>query len=156
MLFKNLNKKVYVDMSNKIINNCNIHETAKISEFVNLYGCIIGRRSFVGPFVEIQKDVIIGDDVRISSHTFICSGVTIGNNSFIGHGCMFTNDKYTEKRDKWIERKTIIGDNVRIGSNATILPVTIGNNVVIGAGAVVTHDLSDNSVSYGNPARVKC
>ena len=66
---------------------------------------------------------------------------------------MFTNDKFTENKDELIERETIIGDNVRIGSNATILPVKIGNNVIIGAGAVVTKDIPDNSIVKGNPAK---
>ena len=48
-----------------------------------------------------------------------------------------------------------IGNDVWIGGNVTILPgITIGNNVVIGAGAVVTHDIPDNSLAMGVPARV--
>ena len=138
----------------KLIKDCKIGNETKIMHFVNLYGCTIGDNCFVGPFVEIQNNTKIGNDTRISSHTFICEGVEIGSNCFIAHGVMFTNDKYTEDRDEWVLRKTIIGDNVRIGSNATILPVKIGNNVVIGAGAVVTKDVPDNCVVFGNPARV--
>lgn len=49
----------------------------------------------------------------------------------------------------------LIGDNVYIGMGAYIMPgVTIGNNVIIGACAVVTHDIPDNSVAVGIPARV--
>ena len=66
---------------------------------------------------------------------------------------MFVNDKFTEKREEWLERKTKIGNNVRIGSNTTILPVNIGDNVIIGAGAVVTKDIPDNSTVKGNPAK---
>lgn len=48
-----------------------------------------------------------------------------------------------------------IGDNVFVGVGTIILPgVTIGNNVLIGAGSVVSHDIPDNSVAFGNPARV--
>lgn len=48
-----------------------------------------------------------------------------------------------------------IKKNVWIGVNVTILPgVTVGENAVIGAGAVVTHDVPDNAVVVGNPARV--
>ena len=48
----------------------------------------------------------------------------------------------------------IIGDNVRIGGGAIILPgVTIGNNVVIGEGSVVTKDIPDKTIVYGNPCR---
>jgi len=66
---------------------------------------------------------------------------------------MFTNDKFTEDRNNWVERETIIGNNVRIGSNATILPVNIGDNVIIGAGAVVTKDIPANTIVKGNPAK---
>ena len=125
----------------------------KIIQPVNLYGCSIGNDCFIGPFVEIQERSTIGNNTRVSSHSFICSGVVIGNNCFIGHGVMFTNDKFTEDRDNWVERGTIIGNNVRIGSNATILPVNIGDNVIIGAGAVVTKDIPANTIVKGNPAK---
>ena len=104
---------------------------------------------------KIHKDVTIGVNTRISSHTFVCSDVNIGDNCFIAHGVMFINDKFDAPLEDWISRKTNIGDNVRIGSNATILPVNIGNNVIIGAGAVVTKDIPSNHIAYGNPAIIK-
>ena len=66
---------------------------------------------------------------------------------------MFINDLFTEDREDWVLRTTKIGNNVRIGSNTTILPVHIGNNVIIGAGAVVTKDIPDNTIVKGNPAK---
>lgn len=141
-------------MENQFIDNCKIGVGTKIKPFVNLYGCDIGENCFIGPFVEIQSDVKIGDRTRISSHTFICSGVSIGNDCFVAHAAMFVNDKYTENRKDWICRKTNIGNNVRIGSNATILPVNIGNDVIIGAGAVITKDIPNYAVVAGNPARI--
>jgi len=137
----------------KQTNDCKIHTTAKVSNFTNIYGCELEENTFIGPFVEIQRNSKIGKGSRISSHTFVCEGVEIGENCFIGHGVMFTNDKFTEDREKWILRKTKIGNNVRIGSNATILPVTIGDNVVIGAGSVVTKDIPSNKTLKGNPAK---
>ena len=133
--------------------NCTFGKSVKIMPYTNLYGCKLGANVFVGPFVEIQNDVVVGKSTRISSHTFICSGVSIGSNCFIGHGVMFINDKFTESRKKWIARQTVIGNNVRIGSNATILPVTIGNNAIIGAGSVVTNDVPEGIAVKGNPAR---
>jgi len=123
----------------------------------NLYGCQIGDNSFIGPFTEIQKNVKIGCAVKIQSHTFICELVTIGDNCFIGHGVMFINDLFSKGSpamgDKSLWKSTLIGSNVSIGSNATILPVTICDNVVIGAGAVVTKHITEPGIYAGNPAR---
>lgn len=53
--------------------------------------------------------------------------------------------------------RVTIGDNVFIGAESVVLPgVTIGSNVVIGANSTVTHDIPDNSVAVGSPARVIC
>ena len=123
---------------------------------VNIYGCEFGKDVFVGPFVEIQKGTKIGNLTRIQSHSFICEGVTIGEDCFIGHGVMFINDTFDGKSHHtgdWIMKYTKIGNRVRIGSNATILPVNIGDDVIIGAGAVVTKDVPSGSVVKGNPAK---
>jgi len=135
------------------VKNVKVGKNVTISHYTNLYGCELADDVFVGPFVEIQSNVKIGKGTRISSHTFVCSSVEIGEDCFIAHGVMFTNDKFTEGRDEWVERKTTVGKNVRIGSNATILPVTIGDGAVIGAGAVVTKDVPPGTVIKGNPAK---
>jgi acetyltransferase-like isoleucine patch superfamily enzyme len=133
-------------------------EGVKIVLPVNLYGCSIGKDSFIGPFVEVQKDVVIGDRTKIQSHAFVCELVTIGNDCFIGHGVMFINDLFSEggpamgDKTKW--KCTRIGNHVSIGSNATILPVIICDEVVIGAGSVVTKDITVPGVYAGNPARL--
>lgn len=123
----------------------------------NIYGCEIGDNTFIGPFVEIQKDVSIGKNCKVQSHSFICELVTIGNDCFIGHGVMFINDLFSEggpaRGDKTKWKSTNIGNNVSIGSNATILPVSICDNVVIGAGAVVTKNIDQSGTYVGNPAK---
>jgi acetyltransferase-like isoleucine patch superfamily enzyme len=132
-------------------------ENVTVIQPANLYGCSIGSNSFVGPFTEVQKGVVIGDRCRVQSHSFICELVSIGNDCFIGHGVMFVNDLFSEgkpaggNKDLW--KETHIGNNVSIGSNATILPVTICDNVVIGAGSVVTKDIKKPGIYAGNPAR---
>ena len=129
----------------------------KVIEPTNVYGCEIGDDSFVGPFVEIQKNVTIGQRTKIQSHTFICEFVTIGDDCFIGHGVMFANDLFKDgspNADPNSWGRTVIENNVTIGSNATILPVHICSGAVIGAGAVVTKDVPDNVVVGGNPARI--
>jgi acetyltransferase-like isoleucine patch superfamily enzyme len=128
-----------------------------VVEPVNLYGCIIGENTRIGPFVEIQKDVIIGRNCKIQSHSFICELVTIGDNCFVSHGVVFINDLFKSggpaggEKNLW--KSTIVGNNVSFGSNSTILPVTICDNVVIGAGAVVTKNISEPGIYVGNPAK---
>lgn len=140
------------------IKDVNLGKNVKIINPVNLYGCTIGDDCFVGPFVEIQKNVTIGSNTKIQSHSFICELVTIGNNCFVGHGVMFINDLFKTggpaQGNKALWKATIIGDNVSIGSNATILPVNICNDTVIGAGSVVTKNITESGIYAGNPARL--
>lgn len=138
--------------------NVQFGSNVEIVQPVNLYGCVLGNSTFVGPFTEIQNGVIIGQHCRIQSHCLICEGVTIGDGTFIGHGVMFINDDFSSggpaRGDKTKWKKTIVGSNVSIGSNATVLPVTICDQVIIGAGAVVTDDIITPGTYIGNPARL--
>ena len=137
------------------ITNCTAHRSVTVIEPVNMYGCVLKKDVFIGPFVEIQSNVEIDEKTRISSHSFVCSDVKIGKDCFIAHGVMFINDKFDAPLENWKSKKTIIGNGVRIGSNATILPVKVGDNAIIGAGAVVTKDVPPNTIVYGNPAKEK-
>jgi len=132
-------------------------ENVTVVQPVNLYGCVLGDDTFVGPFVEIQRGVEIGKRCRIQSHAFICELVTIGDDCFISHGAMFINDLFVEggpARDQNLWASTRLGDHVSIGTNATVLPVTICDHVVVGAGAVVTRDITKPGIYVGNPARL--
>lgn len=138
--------------------NVDFGKNVKIIEPVNIYDCKIGNNTFIGPFVEIQKNVIIGVNCKIQSHSFICELVKIGNDCFIGHGVIFINDKFSYGKpaqgNKELWQSTSIGNNVSIGSNTTILPVNICDNVVIGAGSLVTKDVIESGVYLGNPVKL--
>ena len=138
--------------------NVTFGQNVTVVQPVNLYGCTIGDESFIGPFVEIQRDVLVGKRCRIQSHAFVCELVTIGDDCFISHGAMFINDLFAVggpakgRRDLW--RSTRLGNQVSVGTNATVLPVSICDRVVIGAGAVVTKDIVEPGIYAGNPARL--
>ena len=133
-------------------------EGVKVTQPVNLYGCVIGDATSIGPFVEIQKGVRIGKRCKIQSHSFVCELVSIGDDCVIAHGVMFINDPFRigvpARGDKSLWKETVIGNHVSIGSNATVLPARICDHVVVGAGSVVTKDLSEPGIYAGNPARL--
>jgi UDP-2-acetamido-3-amino-2,3-dideoxy-glucuronate N-acetyltransferase len=130
---------------------------------VNLYGCLVGDETLIGPFVEIQCGVTVGSRCKIQSHSFLCEGVTIENEVFVGHGVMFTNDLWPRATDadgallglgEWRLMRTVVKQRAAIGNGATILPVTIGSGALVAAGAVVTRDVAPHAIVAGNPARV--
>lgn len=125
------------------------------ADMVNLYGCTLGERVTVGPFVEIQRGASVGADSKICSHAFICGSVCIGARVFVGHGVMFCNDAYPVIDGPVWRQATAVADDVSIGSGAVILPgVHIGQGAMIGAGAVVVSNVPPWAVVVGNPARV--
>tara|TARA_B100001540_G_C15757270_1_gene619961 strand:- start:332 stop:790 length:459 start_codon:yes stop_codon:yes gene_type:complete len=139
------------------IKNLKLGKNCTIMEPVNIYGSRFGNNVFIGPFVEIQKSTKIGDNTRIQSHTFICEKVEIGKNCFIGHSVMFTNDDLKKgkiSRNPISFKKTKIGNNVVLGSNVTLLPVSIVSGSVIGAGSVVTKNIIKKGIYAGNPAKL--
>tara|TARA_B110000503_G_scaffold60476_1_gene96054 strand:- start:2826 stop:3269 length:444 start_codon:yes stop_codon:yes gene_type:complete len=142
------------------IKNSKIHKSVKIFHkgLVNLYGCKIDANTIVGPFVEIQSEVRIGKNCKISSHSFICSGVTISDNVFVGHNVTFINDRNPrsvnkegklKKKQDWILEKTLIEQGVSIGSGSIIMcGVKIGKNSTVGAGSLVLKDIPNDKIFY--------
>lgn len=152
------------DSNKRIAPDVTLGKDVIISAFVNLYGCSIGDETRIGPFVEIQKNAVIGKSCKIQSHTFICEGVVIEDEVMVGHGVMFINDPdpaavnpdgSLKTEADWQCIPTFIKKRASIGSNATILcGVTIGAGALVGAGAVVTKDVPAGTIAVGNPAKI--
>jgi UDP-2-acetamido-3-amino-2,3-dideoxy-glucuronate N-acetyltransferase len=147
----------------RLIQDVTFADDVVVQSFTNLYGCVIGSGTRIGPFVEIQRDVTIGSLCKVQSHTFICEGVAIEDEVFVGHGVVFVNDKYPratgatgrlQTADDWELAPTVVERGASIGSGAVVLGgVRVGERAMIGAGAVVTRDVPPAGTVAGNPAR---
>jgi UDP-2-acetamido-3-amino-2,3-dideoxy-glucuronate N-acetyltransferase len=151
------------DAPYRLIRDVTFGEGVIVHPFTNLYGCAIGERTRVGPFVEIQRGAAVGARCKIQSHTFICEGVTIGDEVFVGHGVVFVNDKRPRATNSagqlqgdadWELLPTVVDSGASIGSGAVVLGgLHVGAGAMVGAGAVVTKDVQPRSTVAGNPSR---
>ena len=149
----------------RLIKDVDFGEHVVVYSFTNLYGCRIGDRTRVGPFVEIQSGAVIGADCKIQSHTFICDGVEIRDGVFVGHGVLFINDKFPratnatgalQTPEDWELLPIVVERGATLGSGAVVMGgVRIGENALVGAGAVVTRDVDAGSTVAGVPARAR-
>jgi bifunctional UDP-N-acetylglucosamine pyrophosphorylase/glucosamine-1-phosphate N-acetyltransferase len=105
-------------------------------------------RAVVGNFVEVKKSQI-GRGTK-SMHLTYLGDATIGENTNIGAGTVTCN------YDGQHKHPTVIGSNVRIGSDTMLIaPVQVGDGAVTAAGSVVTEDVPPNTLVAGVPARIK-
>lgn len=131
-----------------------------------LLGELFGRpvpdtlRVFPPFYSDFGKNIHVGENVFINAccHFQDHGGVTLGDGCQIGHNVVFaTLNHGLEPADRGTTYPApiVLGRNVWVGSNATILQgVTIGDNAVVAAGAVVSRDVSANTIVGGVPARI--
>jgi len=135
-------------------------------EIVSLFSKLTGKnvdssfRLFPPFYTDCGKNITVGKNVFINA---CCKfqdqgGITIGNGVLIGHNvtlATLNHDERPDKRQNIFPKSINIGNNVWIGSNATILQgITIGNGAIIGANAVVTKDVPENPIVAGIPAKI--
>jgi len=143
--------------------NTSYHSKEEIVEiFRELTGSKVDSSFMCFPpfYTDFGKNITIGKNVFFNTG---CSfqdrgGIRIGNGSMLGMNVTIATLNHglsSETRNTTYPSSVIVGENVWIGSNATILPgVTIGGNSVVAAGAVVTKNVPGNSVVAGVPAKV--
>jgi bifunctional UDP-N-acetylglucosamine pyrophosphorylase/glucosamine-1-phosphate N-acetyltransferase len=138
-----------VEIVASMIEGSLIEDDVDIGPFSHMRkGARLGAGVHIGNFAEV-KDSTLGPGTK-QGHFSYLGNATIGANVNIGAGTITCN--YDGKH----KHPTTIGDNTFIGSDTMLVaPVNIGHDAKTGAGSVVTHDVADNEVVYGVPARVK-
>jgi acetyltransferase-like isoleucine patch superfamily enzyme len=143
--------------------NGHYHTSEEIQE---LFSLLIGKpvdKTFVmfPPFyTDCGKNISVGKNVFINSGCRFQDqgGITIGDGALIGHNVVLAtlnHDIDPRKRSTMHPAPIVIGKNVWIGANATVVPgVIIGDGAVIAAGAVVTKDVPANVIVGGVPAKI--
>lgn len=135
-------------------------------EILELMEQLIGKpidksfRMFPPFYTDCGKNIHIGKDVFLNSGCRFQDqgGISIGDGALIGHNVVLAtlnHDSDPRNRADMIPAPIVIGKNVWIGSNATVLPgITIGDGAIIAAGAVVTKNVQENTVVGGVPAKI--
>lgn len=127
-------------------------------------GATIGRECTLGKDVYVDTGVVIGDRVKLQNGVSLFRGVTLEDGVFVGPYATFTNDLWPRsirpdgalRTDAdWAVIRTLVRYGASIGANATIIcGVTIGRWAMVAAGALVTHDVPDQGLVVGAPARL--
>jgi UDP-2-acetamido-3-amino-2,3-dideoxy-glucuronate N-acetyltransferase len=150
------------DAPYRLLREVELGDDVVVYPFTNLYECRIGNGSRIGPFVEIQRGVVVGERCKIQSHAFLCEGVELEDEVFVGHGVLFINDKrpratadgVLQTDADWEVQRTVVERGASLGSGAVVLGgLRIGRDALVGAGAVVTHDVPAGETVVGNPGR---
>jgi acetyltransferase-like isoleucine patch superfamily enzyme len=125
----------------------------------------LGRNSLIETLCVVctwHGDVILKDGASIGIGSIVLGPVLIGENSACSQNCFISGQShhYEDISKNFLRQgiqtdQVVIGKNVWIGANSSILPgVTIGDNSVIGAGSTIIEDVPPYSVVVGNPAKI--
>lgn len=140
-----------------VIKNTKIASGTVIAPYSLFENAVVGENNQIGPFARLRPNAVTADEVHIGNfvelkNTQMASGAkanhlaylgdaTVGQKTNVGAGTITANYDGVNKY------KTVIGDEVRIGSNAVLVaPVMVGNKATIGAGSVITKDCPENKL----------
>jgi acetyltransferase-like isoleucine patch superfamily enzyme len=158
-------------------NSIFIHPTAEVSPEARIgpgtriwhhaqvrEGAVIGAECILAKGVYVDRDVRIGDRVKVQNYASLYHGTTVEDGAFIGPYACLTNDRFPRavtpegklKGDAdWEVGEVRIGQGASVGAGAVVLPgVEVGPWAMVGAGSVVTRSVPAHALVVGNPAHL--
>jgi bifunctional UDP-N-acetylglucosamine pyrophosphorylase/glucosamine-1-phosphate N-acetyltransferase len=116
---------------------------AKVGPFTYLRpGTVLGPRSKAGAYVEIKASTV-GADSKVPHLSYV-GDATIGERTNIGAATVVVN------YDGVAKHRTVVGDDVRIGSDTMLVaPVEVGDGAYTAAGSVITRDVPAGALGVG-------
>ncbi|MFS8631192.1 MAG: hypothetical protein LOD92_08575 [Bacillales bacterium] len=129
---------------------------------------VIEDNAEIGDHVKVHSQVFIGENVKIGEGSILYPGVKIYKNSVIGENCIIHSNAvigadgfgFAPQEDGSYSKipqigNVVIGNDVEIGANTTILPgVTIGDGAIVSAGTLVNRDVPAGAFVGGNPMKI--
>lgn len=145
--------------ANCLIRDADIADGTTILPNCVIENAVIGERNRIGPFARIRPHTRLGNDVHIGNfvevkNTEVADGSKMNHLSYIGDAEIGRDTNVgagtiTCNYDGANKHKTIIGDDVHIGSDTQLIaPVRIGNGVTIGAGSTITRDVDSGCLVH--------
>lgn len=140
-----------------VLKNCEIGDNVEIKPYSVIEDAVVGAKSAIGPFSRLRPGAELAEETHIGNFVEI-KKATIGKSSKVNHltyvgdaevgkNCNIGAGVITCNYDGANKFKTIIGDNVFVGSDSQLVaPVTIASGSTIGAGATVTRNVAENEL----------
>ncbi|CAM3501113.1 UDP-N-acetylglucosamine diphosphorylase [Streptococcus sanguinis SK1 = NCTC 7863] len=135
-------------ITNSMIEESSVADGVTVGPYAHIRpGSSLAKDVHVGNFVEV-KGSSIGENTKAGHLTYI-------GNSEVGANVNFGAGTITVNYDGQKKYKTIIGDNVFVGSNSTIIaPVELGDNSLVGAGSTITKDVPADAIALGRGRQI--
>jgi bifunctional UDP-N-acetylglucosamine pyrophosphorylase/glucosamine-1-phosphate N-acetyltransferase len=141
-----------------VLRDCSVGAGTELLPFSHLHGATIGAGARIGPYARLRPGALLGDEVHIgnfvevkgstlgraskANHLAYVGDATVGANVNIGAGTITANYDGARKH------RTVIGDDVSIGSNAVLVaPVTIGTGATIAGGSVISKNAPEGKLT---------
>lgn len=150
-------KKYFVHETAVVDDPVEIGDGTRIWHFSHVMPDVkIGKKCVFGQNTNIDRGVIIGNNVKVQNNVSLYTGLIIEDDVFLGPSCVLTNvtNPRSQINRHSLYEKTYLKKGCSIGANATVVcGITVGRYSFVGAGTVVTKDVPDYALVVGVPGK---